>query len=140
MRRVSLVLWCVAALACDKSSVVAPAPVPTSPLSTETVPAVTIVASISIEGGGTAAFASTTIASGDPAGKSVSLALSVKTEVSDSVKSVVVGWGDEQTTDLGAVSQGVASHSFSTAGAFVLTVTVDTSAGRHSIFPISLTI
>jgi hypothetical protein len=101
-------------------------------------PAVTIVASISIETGGTAAFTSTTIPSGDPAGKSVSYTFSVKTDVSDSVTDVAVDWGDGQTTDLGAVTQGAASHSFSTAGTFVLTVKVETSAGPHIAFPISL--
>jgi hypothetical protein len=104
-----------------------------------TVPAVTVFENITIEAGGTA-FAGTEITSGDPAGRSVSFTLSVKTEVSDSVKDVLVDWGDGETTDLGGVSQAVASHSFSTAGIFVLTVKVDTSAGRHTVFPITLTV
>jgi hypothetical protein len=70
----------------------------------------------------------------------VSFTLSVKTDVSDFVKDVLVDWGDGETADFGAVSQSVASHSYSSAGTFVLTTMVDTSAGRHATFPIRLTV
>jgi hypothetical protein len=66
--------------------------------------------------------------------------LAVKTDASDSVKDALVDWGDGEATDLGAVSQGVASHSFSTAGVFVLTARVDTSAGRHTTVSTHLTV
>jgi len=121
MRRVVLVLWCVATFACSKSSVVAPAPVPTSPSATVPVTVLTISALIVIDEKGYAT-ASTAIeglvGSGVPP-QSVSFTLSVKTGVSDSVKDVLVEWGDGETADLGAVSQAAASHSFSTAGTFV---------------------
>jgi hypothetical protein len=137
MRRVVLVLWCVVtALACDKSSVVAPAPVPTSPSGPVTAQGVTIFASITIEGPATA-FAYTAI---EGVGQSVSFTFSVKTDVSDSVKDVLVDWGDGETADLGGVSQGGPSHSFSAAGTFVLTAKVDTSAGHHATVSIPLTV
>jgi hypothetical protein len=137
MRRLVLVLCIVStALACGKSGVVAPAPVPTSP--SVTVPAVTIFASITIAGAVTTAIGGGP--SGVPLGESVSFKLSVKTDASDSVKDALVDWGDGEATDLGAVSQGVASHSFSTAGAFVLTARVETSAGRHITVSTHLTV
>src|SRR5258708_7174789 len=117
MQRIVLVLWSVAALACGKSSVVAPAPVPTSLSATVMVPSLTIVASIVITIEGTAVV-STAIQgpfqSGVPV--SVSFTFSVKTDAADSVKDVLVDWGDGETTDLGAGSQSVAYHSYSTAG------------------------
>ena len=140
MRRVVLVLWCVvsAIVACDKSTGVAPAPVPTSPSGTVTVPGVTIFTSITIAGPAvmTAVEGPTSVL----LGQSVSFTSSIKTDASDSVKDVLVDWGDGETADLGAVSQAVASHSFSTAGAFVVTAKVDTSSGRHITVPIPLTI
>jgi hypothetical protein len=145
MRRVVLVLLCVVstALACDRSNVVAPAPVPILPSIAVTVPGVTIVASITIEKG-RSAFATFAIQkafrSGVSAGQSVSFTLSIKTDEGDSVKDALVEWGDGETADLGAVNQAVTSHSFSTAGTFVLTVKVDTLAGGHISVPISLTV
>jgi hypothetical protein len=140
MRRVFLALWCViTALACGKSSGVAVAPVPTAPSEAVTVPAVTIFASITIAG---PAAVTTAIAgpTGILLGQSVSFTFSIKTDASDSVRDVLVDWGDGETADLGAVSQGVASHSFSTAGTFVLTAKVDTSAGRHPTVSVALTV
>jgi hypothetical protein len=139
MRRVVLVLWCVVTSACDKSSVVAPAPMPTSPSPAVTAQAVTMFASIMIAGGNTLTTTSSGfLVSGVRIGQPVSLTLSVKSD--DPVKDVSVDWGDGETADLGAVSQAVASHSFSTAGAFVVTAKVDMSSGRHITVPIPLTI
>ena len=70
----------------------------------------------------------------------MSFMLSVTTDVSDSVKDVSVNWGDGETTDLGPGNHAVASHSYSKAGVFVLTPSVDTSAGRHATFSIRLTV
>jgi hypothetical protein len=144
MRRVVLVLLCVVstALACDRSNVVAPAAVPALPSIAVTVPGVTILATVTIEG--FSSFATIAIQKpfrpGVAAGQLVSFTLSVRTAERDSVKDALVEWGDGETADLGAVSQAVTSHSFSTAGTFVLTVKVDTLAGGHISVPISLTV
>jgi hypothetical protein len=102
------------------------------------VPGVTIFASITIAGP-----AVTTAVAGPTSvllGQSVSFTSSVKTDASDSVKDVLVDWGDGETADLGSVNQAVASHSFSTAGTFVLTAKVGTSAGHHATVSFPLTI
>lgn len=129
-------------MACGQSGVVAPTPVPTSPPPPATVPDITISAFITIQGDATAGTASmwTALLSPSRVPGLVSFTLSVKTDPSDSVKDASVDWGDGETTDLGAVSQAVTSHSYATAGAVVLTVKVETSAGRQALMPIHVTV
>jgi hypothetical protein len=96
---------------------------------------------IAIEGGGTA-VAVTSVTGPFPIGVPVpvSFALSIKTDASDSVKDVMVEWGDGQMAELGALTQVVASHAYATAGTFVLTTNVETTAGRQASVPIRLTV
>ena len=125
-------------MACDRSSMVAPAPVPISPSATVTRPTGTISATIRIDGPNSLSAAATIAPL--PVGQPVSFALTVETGGNDSVKDVRIDWGDGATDDFGAVSEAVAVHSFSTPGTFVLTTRVDTSAGRHITVPITLTV
>jgi PKD repeat protein len=43
------------------------------------------------------------------------------------------GWGDQTMTDVGAVTQGMVSHVYTSAGAYTLTVTAKASSGASEI-------
>jgi hypothetical protein len=142
MRRIVLVLAFAATIACGRSSVVAPTPtpmptpMPTPPSPTPPAPGTTIFESITI--GSNTLFAAG--ATSGSVGRPVSFSVTINTDVNDSVKDVLVDWGDGATVDFGAVSQAAASHSFTTSGDFVLTTKVETSSGHRGTFPIKFTI
>ena len=73
-------------------------------------------------------------------GLPVSFTVTVQTDVNDSVRDMVVNWGDDATVDFGAVSQAAASHSFTTSGDFVVMTNVETSSGRSGAFRMILTV